>query len=103
MTPVSTGAQVQTPTPVKTKAAAIQKGEEPPPRSAHHQWLSQTGNVRHAVRSEGHASDDVADQRFSKHAAEGQGLAGLEGGSSVASGCEGTCFGRGEPERETDP
>lgn len=34
MTPVSTGAQVQTPTPVKTKAAAIQKGEEPPPRSA---------------------------------------------------------------------
>jgi uncharacterized caspase-like protein len=34
VTPVSTGAQVQTPTPVKTKAAAIQKGEEPAPQSA---------------------------------------------------------------------
>ena len=34
ITPVSTGAQVQTPTPVKTKAAAIQKGEEPAPKSA---------------------------------------------------------------------
>jgi len=34
ITPVSTGAQIQTPTPVKTKAAAIQKGEEPPPKSA---------------------------------------------------------------------
>jgi uncharacterized caspase-like protein len=34
ITPVSIGAQVQTPTPVKTKAAAIQKGEELPPKSA---------------------------------------------------------------------
>jgi uncharacterized caspase-like protein len=33
ITPVSTGAQVQTPTPAKTKAAAIMKGEEPPPKS----------------------------------------------------------------------
>jgi uncharacterized caspase-like protein len=32
-TPVSTGAQVQTPTPAKTKAAAIMKGDEPPPKS----------------------------------------------------------------------
>ncbi len=33
ITPVSTGAQVQTPTPAKTKAAAIMKGDEPPPKS----------------------------------------------------------------------
>jgi hypothetical protein len=34
ITPVSTGAQVQTPASVTKKAAAIQKGEEPPPKSA---------------------------------------------------------------------
>jgi uncharacterized caspase-like protein len=34
ITPVSTGAQVQTPTPVTRKALAIQRGEEPPPKSA---------------------------------------------------------------------
>jgi uncharacterized caspase-like protein len=34
ITPVSTGAQVQTPVSVTKKAAAIQKGEEPPPKSA---------------------------------------------------------------------
>jgi uncharacterized caspase-like protein len=33
ITPVSTGSQVQTPTPAKTKAAAIMKGDEPPPKS----------------------------------------------------------------------
>jgi len=33
ITQVSTGAQVQTPTPAKTKAAAIMKGDEPPPKS----------------------------------------------------------------------
>jgi uncharacterized caspase-like protein len=34
VTPVSTGAQVQTPVSVQKKALAIQKGEEPPPKSA---------------------------------------------------------------------
>jgi hypothetical protein len=33
ITQVSTGAQVQTPTPAKNKAAAIMKGDEPPPKS----------------------------------------------------------------------
>ena len=104
MTPVSTGAQVQTPTPVKTKAAAIQKGEEPPPRSAiingsAKPVTSGTPSGQKGTPSPTTLQTNVSPNTLPKDKA----LPGSKEGVPLPPGVKGPASGAANPKRETDP